>query len=541
MRNHLAIILATAALSSGLLAEEVSVKSSIKSVALFKNGLAVIRREVKVPGPGIYLLEDVPEPIHGTWWIQSDAPVETQVTEREVSGPVRAALDLQLALVGKQVTIFFREGQIPPATGKVEAVASAKGEDAWNRSYQQPRYDYYYGMQNQPQPQNHFLILRTDKDRIFVDSNMIAYLKSEVKDEQDLVKRRVPVLLLIAGKEFQKPSTVTIEYLSKGLGWAPSYRVDVADPKTLSIEQSAVVKNELSDLEGTEMQLISGFPSVSFAHVTSPLSLRTNWTTFFQQINQRPGQGQGAITQQALSNNIVRQAEGIDLAAQPTGEGVDLSYQSIGALSLKEGDSMALSIARESAPYERIVEWNVPDTRNENGAYISDYERRQDQDKYENAAWDAVRFRNPFKFPMTTAPAMVVSGEHFNGQQMSYWVNAGEETSLRITKALSIRTRNIEHEEEGARNEVFVGGGRYVKTSVAAELSVSNHRKEDVTLVIRRRFSGELISADGEPKKSLLEEGVYSVNTRNELTWTLILKSGEEKTLKYRYSLLTPR
>jgi len=47
-----------------------------------------------------------------------------------------------------------------------------------------------------------------------------------------------------------------------------------------------------------------------------------------------------------------------------------------------------------------------------------------------------------------------------------------------------------------------------------------------------------LISADASPESKLLEEGVYSANQRNELTWTVTLKPGQEKTLNYRYSVL---
>lgn len=63
---------------------------------------------------------------------------------------------------------------------------------------------------------------------------------------------------------------------------------------------------------------------------------------------------------------------------------------------------------------------------------------------------------------------------------------------------------------------------------------------ETISLVLRRRFSGELVQADGAPKASLREEGVYSVNKRNELIWTFSMKAGEEKKLKYSYTVLVP-
>ena len=143
---------------------------------------------------------------------------------------------------------------------------------------------------------------------------------------------------------------------------------------------------------------------------------------------------------------------------------------------------------------------------------------------------------------MTTGPALVTAKGQFNGQRTSYWVNAGEETVLRVNKALSVRTRALEHEEQKNAGEerdiVWIGGQRFRKSTVEGELAVSNHRKETIQLVLRRRFSGDLVSAEGAPKSSLLEEGVYSVNRRNELHWSFPLKAGEEKKLKYRYTVL---
>jgi len=520
-------------------AEETLVQSRIASLGLFKNGLAVAKRTVTVPGPGTYRLADVPEPVHGTFWIESDAKVVTQLTSRVVEVPVKASAgaSFQEELVGKQVVIHFTDGRIPPATGQVEALEPAKGEGAWDRTYQRPR--YYYGYRGQQPPQQRFLILKTKDGRAYVDLARIALLETK---GAGTVRRRKPVLLLTVSGEKPKPATIHISYLTKGMAWAPSYRVDISDPKQLVLQQKAVIKNELEGLNAPSISLISGFPSVQFAHVTSPLSLRTSWANFFTQLNQRPRSGHASMSnvmsQQRVAYNVAAPGRGLDLSATPTGEGVDLHYQDIGKHKLAEGDSLALDVATGKAPYDRIVEWIVPDTRNADGQYIRDHDRRQNPDKYQDAAWDAVRFKNPLGFPMTTGPAMIVSNGRFNGQRLSYWVNAGEETTLHVTKALSVRTRSVEHEEEGKREIVYLGGRRFRKTNVKGNLRANNHRKETIALVIRRRFSGELLNADGKPQCTLLEEGAYSVNKRNELTWSLKLKPGEEVNLTYRYSVM---
>lgn len=545
MRQLTLIPLLALVFTSPASADETPAKSQIASVSLFKNGLAVVRRTVSLPGPGSYRLDDVPEPVHGTWWIESPARIETRVTTREIESPidVGAGPDFQTDLVGRNVTIYFRDGTIPSTTGRVAQLAPAD-PSRWDRTYQQPQYYYggWYGGYNNPQPSlpSRFLILDTDAGRIFVDPSMIAYLQANQPAET--IKRRRDVLVLEASSIPKGPVTISISYLAKGIAWAPSYRVDLADSSSLSIEQSAVIKNELEGLKDAEIKLITGFPSIQFAHVTSPLSLRTTWAGFFGQLNQRFQDGSASMV------NVQQQARmyegsgspptGIDLAGLAAGEGVDLHEQSVGKRSLAEGDSLSLTVADARAEYERVVEWLIPDTRTANGQYINDYERQQNPDKYDDAPWDAVRFRNPFQFPMTTAAAMIVSGERFVGQRMATWTNPGESITLRITKALSVRTRSAEQEEPGERNIVYIGGNDFRKTTVKGELVLTNFRKTPVTICVRRQFSGDLLAADDSPTTTLREEGVYSVNRRNELNWTITLQPAQEKTITYRYSVL---
>jgi hypothetical protein len=245
------------------------------------------------------------------------------------------------------------------------------------------------------------------------------------------------------------------------------------------------------------------------------------------------------MTQQLVTSNFAQ--GGSDTAATPSGEGPDIHYQPIGKRTMDEGDALALGVASARATYERIIEWIVPDTRDANGRYVQDYERQKNPEKYQDAAWDALRFKNPLPFPMTTGAAMIAQNGCFLGERTSFWVDQGETTTLHITKALSVRTRSSESEEPDSRTVVYIGGDDYHQTTVKGELTVNNHRGEEVVLVVRRRFSGELIEADGEPKASLLEEGAWAVNQRNELTWTLSLKPGEERKLTYRYKVLVNR
>ena len=534
MRSVVLAVVAAAVAACGAYAGETPLESRIVSVGLFKNGLALVKREVSAPREGSYLVGDVPDAVHGAFWIESEARIEALSTTRDQELPANG-MDLQNELAGKTVTIHFRDGQIPAAKG---AVLAPKPQDkkAWDRTYERASYDRWSSSssnQPAPAPAPRYLVLETKDGRVYVDPGMIAY--AEADGQPAKVTRPKPVLVLTVLEAKKKPCPVYISYLTKGLGWAPSYRVDITDPAKMSIEQNAVIRNELETVGDAELYLITGFPNVQFAHVVSPLSARATWANFFQQLATEPSQSRGnrAVMVQMASSNGIAPDAGIDLSATPSGEGPDLHYQPIGKRSLAEGDSLALTVASAPAAYERIIEWIVPDIRDAYGRPNQD-----NPEKYDGAAWDAVTFGNPLPFPMTTGPASVTSAGRLLGQQTTFFTSKGEQATIRVTKALSLRTRAVEQEEQGERDIVNLGWRQFRKVRVKGELAINNHRAEPVNVVTKRRFSGDLVEASDKPKETLLEEGVYSVNKRNELGWTFTLKPGEERTFTYRYTVL---
>ncbi len=531
-----AMLLAVVFLSSYARGQETPAESRIVKIGLFKNGLAVVKRSVQLPGAGRYLVSDVPEPVHGTFWIESDAQLKVTATTRLIEVPLRnsAGIDLQEALVGAKVTVHLRDGA-PAASGVVEDIAPVETGESVGQALEWLQL-HYQGNWGATPAQRRFLVLRTDKGRVFVEASAIVSVE---QDGSEWALRQARPALVI---ETPGVASVTMMCLQKGISWAPGYRVDMTDGKELVVSQSAIIKNELADIADAETTLISGFPNVPFAGVVSPLSTTTGWDRFFRQLNQRftpGGVGQAAVmSQQVIMSNIAPQSASAEPEAAPSGEGVDLHYQDAGRLTLKRGDAMVMPVGTAKAAYERVVEWVIPDTRDANGRYIQEWERARNAEKYEDSAWDAVKFRNPLEFPMTTAPAMVVAGDAFNGQGIIYWTDKGEETVLRVTKALSIRTMHSEIEVPGERELVYVWGNDFRKVSVEGQLTVSNHRGEAVKAIARRQFSGELIQAEGSPKSALREEGVYSVNKRNELTWSIELAPGETRSFKYKYAVL---
>ena len=516
---------------------ELETESRITRLGLFKNGYAVVTREVAIPQSGSYLVLDVPAPVHGTLWLESEAVIEARVTQREVErmGRRRIGADLQESLSGREVTLTLH-GDVPALTGRVvKFLGDLPDRDAAAQHWQNPR--------QAPQPwappatDQRFLVLMTDTGHRFIDRGQIRMIEIDELEESSTEER--PVLILQASEVPKGGATLRISYLTRGISWAPNYRFDLRSDGRMKLEQYATIRNELVDLIDVEIELISGFPSIEFARVLSPLSPHTDWASFFGQLH-GGGQRNAAIMSNVMSQSISYGAAGPGGAATvvPDGEGVDTHYESVGKRSLALGDSVVLTVEQGEAPYERIVEWVVPDTRDVHGRRIEANRGWGAPPLASDAPWDAVRFDNPLSFPMTTGPAMVTSDGRFRGQQQSAWVNVGERTTLPVNRALSVRTLSTEVEKADERNHLRIGGHNYREVSVRGELLICNHRGEPVTMVVRRQFSGEKTAASDAPVERKREEGVYSVNPRNELEWTVILQPGEQKTLTYEYKVL---
>ncbi len=520
--------------------------AKIDSVSLFKNGLAVVRLTDNIPQSGKLTMSTLPDPVHGTFWIQSKHPVTAKVVIRSVDTPLAAVSQPELLqkLVGKTVTVHLKEDSI---TGEVLGETREQRKQ-WSRDYAsvdgQPNWWNSWsvgGSSNPPSAETgpKLVFLKTAPDGKVVSIRPQQILRVEF-DDLPKIQRERPVLEL----ESAQAGEVRVEYLTKGLSWAPSYRIDISDPKTLSIAQKTVIRNELTDLRDVEFRLISGFPSVRFGGVDSPISARQTWTNFFQQLtqaNQRPASA-SILSNSGIAQQISVVAPGNTggraLGPADQGESVDLHYQSVGRHSLAPGESIALDVATAKADYERVVEWNIADTRAPNGRHIEAYQRQQNPDKFDESAWDAIIFANPFDFPMTTAPAMLVHDGKFQGQQTSTWTNPGDQTSVRVTKALSVSARSTEQEITDSRKNLRIAGNDLYQVRVEGELTVNNHRGKSVVILIKRRFSGDLLEASDDPDKKLLEAGIYSINPRNELSWRITLEPGAEKVISYQYEVL---
>ena len=530
------------------------VESTIESVGLFKNGLAVVRRTVSLPADGAteYDLVDLPQPIHGTFWVESTADLAIRMNETDVAVDDADSLPDMTndALAGARVVVFFKNEQLQPVEGQV--VQPPDAQRRWSRDYgwARPRGRWHWwspspshsGMTNTTSSRS--LVLDGEHGRMIIDPDTIAYLRV-TEPAESRTQRRPVMRLSMTQRPSARPIDVSVLYLTKGASWAPSYAMDISSESELVLRQKAVIRNEIEDFEDVELLLITGYPAIEFGHVRSPMSHSSDLSTFFAALGHESRlshASRGDVMAQTVMTNVASPNAGAapDIA-DPSLIGVDLHEHSIGRHSLALGETLTLMTAKATTPYERIVRWNVPDDRDEWGRRQSHPWWQPHDQSGDGEPWDAIRFTNPLDRPLTTAPATILSRGMVRGQQLCYWTAPGGQVEVRVNRALSVRADIREEELEQQREDVSMYGRRFYRSTLRGTIELANQRAEPVEMVVRVAFSGELLEADGEPETSLRAEGAWSVNPRRQMMWTITLKPGERRELTYTYRVLAPR
>ncbi len=496
-------------------AEEVS--APVTRLALFKNGLAAVTRDVKLPDAGSHVLTLPVRPLHGTLWfspvegltvraMHSTMPENPRVytpswSSHYAPAPRTQAPDDFAMYRSCPVTVTYNGGS-------VSGTLLDTPDTAWIR------------------------IKRKEDGAVFSLRSSGVISISALETNPETKKKTGTSFQFQLARKSEKP--VRMDYLTKGISWAPAYRVQFLPDSRMNLVMSAVIINDLEDIKDVNVDLVSGFPNLQFANVQSPLG-GLGLDNFLRQL-QNPGRSgyASAVTQQVMLNHMVPGNAGDDdfkVASQ--GDGENMQYREAGLITLKKGESLYMTLESKETGCERLVEWSIPDNRDNHGHY----QNRNNREK-EQTLWEAVRFKNPMNMAMTTAPVEFFKDNRILGQTTGSWVNPGQTALLHITKALTVSGVHHEQEVNMNRPHVQLDGRRYRNPDVQADFTLVNYSNVEKKVLVRLNFSGKLISADANPSAKRLTSGLFSVNPGNELNWELTLKPGETKKINYRYSVL---
>ena len=529
-------------------------RPEVKTVALFKNGLGFFTTRTTLPDTATVVLGQLPVPAYGTFW--ASWPEGVKVTGiissmEETEETVNATNLIQLLHLnaGRRATfqVILRES-VKSVSGTIIGMSDEKkGVKAPNPYFMEERRPSRSGYVPPPAFSSAtFVLVKTDEGTLALNMGLIQEVnfggEGPITTSTNTRRRpsiRVELAEPAAGKD------LWLTFLAKGITWQPSYQIDITDPEKARLSARALVINEVTDLDGVRLELITGYPNIKFGEILSPVAMSENLAGFLKALSSgrtenRLGGSRGRVmTQQALMPNVSMYDESAPTPAYSAStEGTvseDLFLYPVKDVTLKKGETAYLPLFTEEMPYRHIYIWKIPDFLDKHDRY----QPREDlpDGKMAEEVWHSARIKNTLDFPLTTAAAEFVKEGHFVGQDICYYTAPGTKTTIRINRAMNVLAEQAEFEVERQRNAATFYSSHYDLVKVTGELKLRSRLDRAVTVEITKELSGEINAHSPEAKIVKTAKGLKQVNPVHRLTWEIELGSGEAMKVEYSYEV----
>jgi hypothetical protein len=542
----------------------------IKRVAVFKNGYAFTYREGETrTANGWAYTTRIPVGVLGTVWGYTTAP-NSRITrllasegERDEAERVTNLVEFLLANEGAQVRINtnFSEKE-KPLTGTYQ-ILKPSDEDirlAQLRSGNQYGYGYSLNYINELT-----IALKTANGMMTFPAQQIQTVEVVGEAKTSLMKKSNRLAMKVEGAKDGQAVGVGIAALERGIRWIPAYRVEVkGEPiKEAKLELEAMLINELTDLQNSEVYFVVGVPSFIFQDAMSPLSMNTAFagvSSYFQTGGAaRSGERRDAYSNAIQSQVAIsgRQTELLPLLSEaddatptvsteersPSLSAEQLFLYKADQIALKKGERMSLRLFSLTVPCSEVFEWTIADPPNTeqrylNSSYSSGQSRLPSLEDLSSRIWYALKLKNQTGMPWTTAPALSFREWKPMGQNLLSFTPVDGENILRVTPATEVVGSHKLEEKERVRQELRYSGSTYEFDLVTIEGTVKlrNIKKQPVEVVLTRNVVGEVMTANENGAISREGLNLQAVNPNSIVKWNLTVPPGE-KEIRYTYKV----
>jgi hypothetical protein len=509
------------------------------SVALFKNGLGFFIREGKVPQTsGWVVIEEVPSPILGTFWITGEGDgltIKDTVAEKVKSTEKIDAISIEELLeanVGKMVQLGVQMvDNIQLLKGTIVSVPEDRKKDG--------------NFDRRPQvEQASCVVFKTEEGIVVLNKRNILYLLLPEDANYQISKEEKARLKL--NIQNTADASIKVTYLQKGIAWAPSYIVDISQPERAKIKMKALIINDIEDLENCTVSFVTGFPHFLFSDVLSPIGMQEDLTSFIQSLNEdrsRSRRDSSAITQQAMIiSNIAAPSAAVSGYSADELAGKfqeDLFFYEKEGVTLKKGERAYYELLSDEVKYEHIYEWEIKDTI-QSDRYV--YEQRGGEEAKDwEQVWHSIKLQNSTKIPWTTAPAITMQGDKILGEDILYYTSIGGDSNLKITRTTEVKADSREYEVDRKHNAASFYSDNYDLVTIRGELKVVSFKDEEIVMDITKRITGKVSEQTHDGKVELVAEGIKAVNEHSIIKWNIPIEKNGQVDIRYQYAVYLRR
>ncbi|MDP2876708.1 MAG: hypothetical protein Q8O00_11025, partial [Holophaga sp.] len=510
-------------------------------------------REVDIPAPGTWKVNGLPTPVHGTFWIlpasagleikgatafQEDIP--TKVPELHLA-------NLLLLNRGRPLEVKTSDGWIICEVLSVPigkpTTTNEYADNSDNDARSSLGYRAFRALPVASKPERDFVLVKTDKGTMTLPLGDVRGIRSAsgaLITEAETTRRSSAVRMVTTGAK----GKARIVCLTQGLSWAPSYVVDITHPKEAILRSKAVVVNDGEDLQNVKLNLIAGFPNIQFERSVDAFTPTQSLPAFLRGLDNQPGSRRSPVmSQMAITSNFAPFSEEDAMPAGASGGETrqDLFLHPLNDVSLKGGERGYHPLFENRVAYRHVYVWEVGDSIEDPRRWEENSRSSSGQSPAKEEVWHDLKFKNTANVPWSTGPAMTLQEGKILGQDTLYFTAQGSEALLRITRAMDVVAEQKEVEVSRQRETPTPYSGRWDLVTVKGELQVANRKGEPVTLLIKKRLSGELGTCSLQPAVETLAEGLKKVNPQKRLTWEVPVEAKGKLKISYTYKVLVSR
>ena len=521
----------------------------IKEITVFKDGHAFVAHEGEMPvnAEGNVVMDYLPAPVIGTFWPYSASPdvkLKSVVAGRRRVDVDHTAFNLRELLeanIGAEAIIT--ETGKPPYDATIVSIPSSRRESQ-NRNGPMPlsqvppsRLDGWVSSApvmppEKPEEKGNIIILKTAEGFKVLPLDRIqdVTFKNEHKAAATIEESRdVLTLKLDWGKAKPAASArVGLFYLQKGVRWIPSYKVELDGKGHAVVKMQATLLNELADLEDASVNLVVGVPTFAFKDTLDPMSVQQGIAQLSQYFQSDTGYRNSPVASQ-FSNAIMSQAARMnDYRGPISGDGAgtirpditdsnkseDLFVFRVEHVTLRRGERMVMPVAEFTLSYRDVFTLELPFSPPPElrGNINSDQQREMARLINAPKALHKIRLLNDSKYPLTTAPALMIRNGMVLAQGMMTYTSVGASADVALTTAVDIQVKKSESEGKRTPNAVQENGNSYSRVDLSGKITLTNHRSEPAEVEVTRVVLGAADTAeqDGKVEKlNVFENGDY--------------------------------
>jgi hypothetical protein len=550
-------------------------KLPIKELTVFKDGHAFVAHQgqMATDDKGNVVMDYLPAPVIGTFWpyvTEHGAKLTSVVAGQKRVVTDRTALTLPELLeanIGEEV-IITENGTNYDAT--ILGVPSRSSEELAATS-----------APNTPErlrEKGHLVLLKTAAGTKVVPldfTNQITFKKNPkpaVGCEE--FRNMLTLKLDWAGSKPAKSANVGLFYLQKGVRWIPSYKVEIDGNGHAAVKVQATLLNELADLEDVSVNLVIGVPTFAFKETIDPIALQQSLAQLSQYFQTNPGTPNSSMAynfansimsqQMARASDYQPASVGTDASLGPeigeAGKSEDLFVFNVPHVTLKKGERMVLTIAEFTLPYEDIFTLDLPFSPPPGVRGNLSTEQQREMARLFNSpkVMHKIRLSNSSKYPLTTAPALILRDGRALAQGLMTYTSTGAKVDLAITTAIDFQVKKSELETKRTSDALKENNSTFSRVDMTGKINLTSHRAQPTEVEVTRYVLGAADTTEPAAKIEKInsfEDGDFAgggdypywwswygwpywwhnVNGAARLTWKIKLDPKQQVELNYNW------